>query len=622
MKVEVKQPNKRIIIAGNVVIIAVWTIWCAFFLARGFDFTDQGLYVSEAWRFSQGDLVFRDSLAAWGLPFWWVSLVFRVFPGISFLGLSILWAVVMLACALVTANLVARYFNPVLSFAGALVGLFMATSGAIKTLCYNSMPALGLLLAAWLWLSACNRNGRSQVFMAGGAGLIAFLATTCRFPVIPIVLLPLLTIVYDRCCGIKTNNRLRATITFMATYMVALACLLLIIQAKGLMSDFLGTFTLHTSSQGHSVPSLISNVRDSCLYYLTPTFLFLAVILVKRYKTIVAFTQKHSRITGFVVLPIVIVGLLVAIWQKAAIYKVLQWMQGDIKGILLGTATTNDSNRFLIALAIGVVMIDVIFHVSDSKIKGSKDQKHRIYRLGIVSVFLVLLMIAGSGNVPAAYSMNYMSWLAVALMVCLLWLWSPKPAKSTIKKVSIWLYRTAFILFVLFFSYRGLLPDFHPYRDGPVNKLVTMPESTKLHGMYTTSERAQIVDKLVTAVELNSKAGDRILAYENLPMLYYLTDRLPSTSLTWLTDGFPRSLRERLLEDMIKRDRLPKLVIRASYTVTDPGWPVVKAPLTWQGNQQETDPIDKYIREHYKVIQEIEGFQVMVPVDTTVDAGH
>lgn len=66
---------------------------------------------------------------------------------------------------------------------------------------------------------------------------------------------------------------------------------------------------------------------------------------------------------------------------------------------------------------------------------------------------------------------------------------------------------------------------------------------------------------------------------------------------------------------MINRDRLPQLVIRATYTTKHPNWPTTQRPLAWKEDQQETDPIDKYVREHYRVIQEIDGCQVMVPVE-------
>jgi hypothetical protein len=43
------------------------------------------------------------------------------------------------------------------------------------------------------------------------------------------------------------------------------------------------------------------------------------------------------------------------------------------------------------------------------------------------------------------------------------------------------------------------------------------------------------VDLLVEAVQSNSEPGDRVLAYENLPMLYFAADRLPAADRSWLS---------------------------------------------------------------------------------------
>lgn len=606
--------NKRLVIIGSLLLVAAWAIWCAFFLAKGLDFTDEGLYCSEAWRFAQGDLPFRDSLASWGLPFWWLSLVFRVYPECSLLGLRIVWAVVMLLCALVTANLMLRYFNPVLSFTGVLVSLFLVTSGVIKVLSYNTMPILGLLLTAWLWLAACGRSGRPQVLLAGGAGIAAFLATTCRVPLLPIVFLPVLTMVYDHCCGVRMDGRWRATIAFLATYLAGLACFLLAVGSMGLMSDFGQTFVIQTGSQGHSLQDMIYNLRDSSYYYLLPTLPILLAVFVKRFRGIIAFSKKHKKAILYIIVPIFIGCIFIVIWDWTALHKVLSWLKDDIQRLFLGSFALGRTSRLLLALAIGVVLTDVIFHIFGSNNERPAGRTHQIYRLGIIAIFLSFLMIPGTGNVPAR-SINYMSWLPVSMAIGLLWLWIPKRAEHPARTSLIWLLRAAFIALLLLCTCQGILPNRSPYRERPINELVTMPHTAKLHGILTTSARAHVVDQLVDAVELNSEAGGRVLAYENLPMLYYLTDRLPATNATWLTESFPRPLRELLLEDMINRGRLPQLVIRATYTTRNPSWPIKQRPLYWEENEQETDPIDKYIRERYKVIQKVDGFQVMVPIE-------
>jgi hypothetical protein len=63
---------------------------------------------------------------------------------------------------------------------------------------------------------------------------------------------------------------------------------------------------------------------------------------------------------------------------------------------------------------------------------------------------------------------------------------------------------------------------------------------------------------------------------------------------------------------MIACGRLPELVIRATYTTREPAWPTVRARLEWSEGEQETDPIDRYVRQHYEVIDVIDGFEIML----------
>jgi len=607
--------NKRLVIIASSLLVAIWAIWCIFFLPKGLDFTDEGLYCSEAWRFANGDHPFADSWFGSGLSFWWLSWVFRICPACSLLGLRVVWAIVMLLCALVTANLMLRYFTPVVSFTGAAVSLFFVTGGTIKVLSYNSMPILGLLLVAWLWLAASRRSGKLQLILAGGAGILAFLATTCRVSLLPIVFLPILTIVYDRCCRVKMDGQLRATIAFVAAYLGGLACFFLVQFIGGMAGEFSSSLMAATGVTGHSLKDMIFNLRDSSLYYFLPTLPILVAVFIKRFKDIVVFGKKHRKTIMYITFPILVACICIIILDWTTLYKVLGWLKEDALSLLFASFTYSQRPLlFLLALAIGVVLADVIFHIFNSDNDKTISRTHDIRRLGIIAIFLSFLMILGTNNVPA-YSVRYMSWLPISIAFGLLWLWVMKPTRHTIRTRFVLFLKGAFIVvLLLLYTFYGILPNYYPYRDGYIGELNTVPAATKLHGILTTKDRADTVDRLIEAVKLNSEAGDRILAYENLPMLYYLTDRLPSTTATWLTESLPKSLRESILEDMINRDRLPRLVIRATYTTRNENWPTIQYPLYWKENQQETDPIDKYIREHYQVIQEIDGFQVMVPV--------
>ena len=143
----------------------------------------------------------------------------------------------------------------------------------------------------------------------------------------------------------------------------------------------------------------------------------------------------------------------------------------------------------------------------------------------------------------------------------------------------------------------------NPWHDGPIGELVASPIATRASGILTTPERAQFIDCLVDAVERNSNVGDRILAYYDVPWVYGLTNRLPSTHKTWIASWTSESTQQSALNKMIDRDRLPQLVAHCPN-------------VTWEDKTPTAtnSPIIQYVKEHYEVIEVCGDCDIMLPV--------
>jgi len=600
---------------GIIILTLAWAIWCVFFLPAGVNVTDEGLYCSEAWRLAQGDLPFKDSYAFSGLSFWFLSGVFQIFPGCGLLGLRIVWAVVMLLCAFVMAGILLRYFDPVISFIASGASLFFVTGGFIKVLCYNQMPVLGLLVAVWLWLAACESGGRKQVLFAAGAGVSALMATLCRISLLPVIFLPLLTTAYDSLYGFRPAGWIKTTFVFMAAYIIGLACFLLTLYINDLLDYFTSSLLATTSGAGHSLDDMVSNFIYSFLYLLIPSVLLLIVILFKHYQSFTATLRKNKKLSIGILIILAVLCFMTFFFGLDIICRVTLQLLDNIYGpltILFGNtfgAAILIYNYILIVIAFSITFAAAICHFGYATGNENNYKEHSAYRLSFVALFMSILMILGTNNYPSSYAVRAISWLPISVAFCLTWSWIGWKTNSISNNVCRWLIRSPLILAALIYVFCGIVLSCYPYGDHYIGDLNKEATSTKLRGIITTSERAQILDSLVAAVDRYSSPGDRILAYDHLPMLYFLTNRLPSTNTTWLL-GWP--LRDSILNDMISRHRLPKLVIRAQFSVSYlPHWPVVNDPLKWN----DADPIDKYIREHYRIIEEIDGVQILLPVD-------
>ena len=597
--------NKRIVIVGSLLLAAAWAAWCVFFLAKGLTFEDVGFDCTEAWMLAQGELPFRDvASSAITLASWWSSWIFRIHPECSLLDLRIIWAIVMLLCALVTANIMLRYFNPWLSFIGAAASLFFVTGGApeFRVLSYNTMPHLPLLLTIWMWLIACQRSGKTQVFFAAGAGTVAFLATTCRISVILIILLPILTTIYDRYCAIKTSRR-QASIAFLASYLTGAVCFFLIVGAAGLTDDLLNRWMMITTIRRHGTYELSYNIISSSLFILAPGLVIaLAAAFIKYRKTFISLLTKHRHaIKRSLAIAIPCVFFIVAmLWfyfyeLSGGIYlrELTNYVTGHPKHLWRAWVP------FL--LITGVVLADVIFHTlgcrSNPKTGNEASATHNRSRLGVIAIFLSLLMILGSAALPAKSAWTS-AWLLISLAVGIPWVWIAGWSKHLTKPNFALLLRGIAIAFLLLYPCLGIMKSFNPRGDRPIWQLSASPQTRLLQDIITTPRRAAEVDSITNAVEHHSEAGDRILVYYNNPMLYYLTHRLPSTSHLNLKVEVNKS-RKSILQNMLAQDKTPRVVVYSSFE---------RVP-EWVRN----DPIHKYVEDSYKVVQRIGKTRIMVP---------
>jgi len=100
------------------------------------------------------------------------------------------------------------------------------------------------------------------------------------------------------------------------------------------------------------------------------------------------------------------------------------------------------------------------------------------------------------------------------------------------------------------------------YRDDPINKLTAPFSYPKLRWIKSSRQRVKQLDELLFYLSEKVKKGDYLLAYNNFPLLYYLTGTRPAYGYAWIRGNEePRDLREKLLQKMIAEKKLPVYVV-------------------------------------------------------------
>ena len=143
------------------------------------------------------------------------------------------------------------------------------------------------------------------------------------------------------------------------------------------------------------------------------------------------------------------------------------------------------------------------------------------------------------------------------------------------------------------------------YGDEKRQKLTSALTQQKLRGVKTSSLRKERLERLLNYLEPLLKRGDYLLAYNNLPLLYYLTDTRSSLALSWIEEPFwPLEVRKQLLKDMLERKRSPEYVVRMLTTSIEGEWPTT---FNCEGLRC---PLDKYVIKNYHLIKVLYPFQI------------
>ncbi len=98
-------------------------------------------------------------------------------------------------------------------------------------------------------------------------------------------------------------------------------------------------------------------------------------------------------------------------------------------------------------------------------------------------------------------------------------------------------------------------------------------DNDKLKGIFTTRERSLIVNDLLRGIKPYVKDGDYLLAYESIPMIYYLTNTVPFLNDSWLISSASKPLKQKI-ERLNKKKRGLPIVVRQKFeTIGDFGLP-------------------------------------------------
>lgn len=194
----------------------------------------------------------------------------------------------------------------------------------------------------------------------------------------------------------------------------------------------------------------------------------------------------------------------------------------------------------------------------------------KISLLALISVLILLLVPLGSGS--SIKGAVHGSWIALPLVLCIVYekeLLGSRYFRFDVQQ-RVFAYRLCIsILLVLSLvtAYRFTFRDTASRMTMSYN--IMHPQ---LRGIYTTQERAKVMSELLAEMEKYVEPDDYLLAYNEIPLIHYLTRTKPWLGNPWPMLYSPNEFEERLHKQDQRHDSLP-VIVRATGSTSAREWP-------------------------------------------------
>jgi hypothetical protein len=577
-------------------------IYQLIFLFQGFDFADEGHHATLYQQiFSHPESMVGDFM------YWFSGIVggsfYYLFPTWGLLGLRFQGLLVMLSTMSIAYFLLKRFIGLLHLRIGILM-LFIFTTNEIKEMHYDTLTALLNISSAFFLFQGIKNNAYSKLLIGG-----AFISLSMFTRLPSIVMLSLIMAIGY--FGIVNKSRLSQIIkqglAFLTGFIFMTLFVLVIMKLIGHLQVYLEALKMVFSwgSSGEDSHNLfrliklfIGDYSQSIKYALEIIALLLGYnFLTNQLKSINENYSKLLKISFRIGIFLVITGLVL---KHRISYSTLISVFTGISLVIASIVlfSRNFSNEVKLLVFIGCLI--VFFEPLGSAGGMSTAGRHSLWLLFPFAIDFIfnLKLIDGIFNVTTKeHAFNIR-------------IFSDLPKLNILKKF----FAGISIVLCIYFSY------YYPYFD--MSDRIYMTSAIKSHnarGIYTTKERAKVVNELLVESSKYIKKNDHILAYDCMPMFFYLTETLPYTPNTWPWLYVPENFKEEL--DLAKSNsgKLPVVITQKMSTLSN-NWPQnipEKIQRTMPEQQRDSIMAEFISQNKYKSVWENEAFEIYLPQDNS-----
>jgi hypothetical protein len=569
-----------------------------FFVFQGLDFADSGF---DADFYSR---IFSDpSSVQYNFMYWFSGIIgggwLKLFPGLGLLGLRIAGVLFTTATLWITYELLKKYLHTApLRLSLFLIILFLTT--AIKEINYDDISALFFMCAAWFLFRGLTRERPALLFVAG-----VFISINA-FSRLPNILgLALLLAIWFS--GYLENSRFRRILFESMSFLLGfiLTSIILAGVMKYLHHDVIFLNSLRLARQiggSHENSHSLYNMLKLYIVHYGEALSISMVVMVVLWSSSAAWRRLKSDFPASIpFLPFLKYGLLI-ILTAICIYR----------------AKKDPDFWFYLYLFYAGTSLIVGFLI----VTGRQPKNLRI--LAAIGTIMLLVMPAGSNFVLMTVG-KYAIWIMVPITVDYLLNIRALASRVIVSENSQHSYeqvidikhmtglRNACIYLTLIFILS--VTYYYPYFDRSERiKMRYAINNIHMRGIYTTESRARVINELLDQSARYIKPDDYVLAYDCIPMYYYMTDTKPymHNSWVWLYDDavFKQELYKSLQETHI----CPVVIMQKRSTIGN-NWPD-NYKEDYKFRPEALAYMQDFLKTYqYRQVWENDFFKMFVPAD-------
>ena len=575
-------------------------IYPLLFIWQGLDVSDTGFSLSHY------QLIFQDgeNFVGFGYALWLTNVIgglwWHTFGFLGFIGFKLLWVLMIWGCFYFSYLILRPYASkPILGW--ALFLTLLAVSNHIGNWYdYNTITSLLYLAGAWTLLQGLGLPSRKFLI---ASGFLLGISVFARLPNIVAISLAAIILIH----GIVLNNPLRVIrnnllffgLGIVISFTVVFVTMEWLNHRQMFIEGVQSLFSLATDdSDSHALIHLLYLfVTDHALALLFGGASLLTVVGIS------ALARRWQPQLGWFLILALLGGLALIAFLG------LWWM--TTVGLIENLAITlyliwTVFWRWMFTGIIYIVLIAYLFGIIKQSIE---------YRIvALVGLGVLVLMPLGS-DIGIYHGVVHAMWLALPIVL----LFFLQGSSSAIKHWK-WHEQTFHygrILIIVTLVLASVAQASFTYRDSKNRLEMTATiEHPRLKGVFTTEERAKVMQELLDELQNYVKPGDVLFAYENISLLYFLTQTRPYLYRTWpMVEVY--STFQRLIKKAETKQPYYPIVVRAkaSTILGTNTWPHKSTELSSRDSMSHNRKLaEDFLKRHkYIKVWENSFFEILQP---------